>query len=584
MRRSLLVRLSALTLTVIGVSVAATAWLAWLVLDQGIHQANNQSRAEVSTVYQALLRYGATHKSWVGIGAVAASLGRSTHQQIELVSSSGRRLALAKIAGAALLPVGSPVAVVDPLHVDPGLFGSAPAGGIDPAAIGPMALTPNDRATLDTVAEKILECVASRGGTAQVRVQPSGRPLIVSSDSTLAAKCGAMLLQSTVLPDQEPVLEQLGVATDACLKAQGVKGADLQASMAWIPSVEPPTEPAAVETCIDNAWRGQLQGWVAPPAALYVTTSIRQQRALVLSAQNEQRIAEVAGAVLVVAIGATLLVGSRLVQPLRALTAAAHGVETHGFSEVPEVAGGDEIAHLTRAFNHMARTQARMEDQRKMAVSDIAHELRSPLANIRAWLEAARDGLADNDQTLVASLLEETMLLQRIVDDLQLLSLADAGHLRLACREVPLSPLLQQARSALSGSAAVVGVTLRLACPDVAVTVDPDRFRQVVQNLMSNAIRHSHPSGEVEVRAAVTDGMLRVDVVDHGSGIAPADLPRVFDRFWRAERSRTRTAGGSGLGLAIVKQLVEAHQGTVTVRSLPDVETVFSVLVPARGS
>lgn len=584
MRHSLLVRLSALTLTVIAVSVAATAWLAWLILDRGVHQANTESRTEVSTAYQALLHYGATHKSWVGVGAVAESLGRSTQQQIELVSSSGRRLALAKPAAAALLPVGAPVAVVDPLHVDPGLFGSAPAGGIDPDAVGPLALTPDDRATLDTMAEKILECVVSRDATAQVQVQPSGRPLIVSRDPAWAAKCGAPILQRTVLPDQRPVLDELGAATNACLKAQGLNGVDLPASMAWLPGAVPPAEPAAVEICVDNAWRGQLQGWVAPPAVLYVTASIRQQRALVLSAQNEQRIAEVAGAILVVAIGATLLVGSRLVRPLRALTAAAHGVDTHGFSEVPEVAGRDEIAHLTRAFNHMARTQARMEEQRKIAVSDIAHELRSPLANIRAWLEATRDGLADNDHTLAASLLEETMLLQRIVDDLQLLSLADAGHLRLAFREVPLAPLLQQARAALSGAAATAGVELRLDCPDVEVAVDPDRFRQVVQNLMSNAIRHSRRSGAVEVRAAVTDGMLGVDVVDHGSGIAPADLPHVFDRFWRAERSRTRTAGGSGLGLAIVKQLVEAHRGTVTVRSLQDVETVFSVLVPARGS
>jgi two-component system sensor histidine kinase BaeS len=221
-----------------------------------------------------------------------------------------------------------------------------------------------------------------------------------------------------------------------------------------------------------------------------------------------------------------------------------------------------------------------MEEQRKIAISDIAHELRTPLANMRAWLEAARDGLADNDTALARSLLEEAMLLQRTVDDLQLLALADAGKLKLHLQDVPLAPLLQQARAALSGPAEAAGVTLNLACPDIVVVVDPDRLRQIVQNLVSNAIRHSHPAGSVDIRAAAEGEFFRVDVIDQGTGIAATDLPWIFDRFWRAEKSRSRAAGGSGLGLAIVRQLAEAHGGTVDARSVPDKETVFSVLLP----
>jgi len=519
MHRSLLVRLSVLTLAVIVVSVAATAWLAALVLNRGIQQASGQSRAEIASVYGTLLHYGATHRDWAGAGPVADSLSRRTGQQIELADLSDHRLAFASAAPEAL-PLGSPVAVVDPLHVDPSLDPGAPASRIDPAVAGPLAPSAQDKTAFGRLARSVLSCMKGKGG-GRVVLGLLGQPEVQGTDPALAGSCGADKLASTIMSDQEPAFAALTLAT--------------------------------------------------PPG---------QQRALVFSPHNELRIAEVAAAIIALAIGATLLAGFRLVRPLRALTAAARGVEANGFTEVAEVSGNDEIAHLTRAFNHLARTQTQMEEQRKIAISDIAHELRTPLANIRAWLEAARDGLADNDSELARSLLEEAMLLQRTVDDLQLLSLADAGQLKLHLQDVPLATLLRQARAALSGPAETAGVTINLACPDTVVVADPDRLRQIVQNLVSNAIRHSRPAGFVHLRATINDECLRLDVIDHGAGITATDLPRIYDRFWRAEKSRSRAAGGSGLGLAIVRQLVEAHGGTVSARSIPGEETVFSVLIP----
>ncbi len=580
MRRSLIGRLSLLTLVVVVVSVAATAWLATLIVNQGIHQADRRSRTEVANVYRALLRYGAAHRSWTGVSPLVHALGASAGLQIELDALSDRRIAVARV-GSRRLSVGSPVAVVDPLHVDAALYPHAPASRIDPAAVGPFRLTTNDRATLDQIAEQMLQCVRAKAGGGRVRVAASGRPVIVSADPVGSSACGAQKLAAYVLPSQRSAFAELTGLTDVCLKTAHLPEIYLTADFRWGAAArESGPQRSLTQRCLDAARREQLSGWVAPPAVLYITVAPRQSSAIVLSTGNELRIGEAAAIVILLATGATLLAGWRLVRPLRELTAAARGVEAHGFTEVVEVSGDDEIAHLMRAFNQMVRTQAQMQEQRKAAISDIAHELRTPLANIRAWLEAARDGIADRDEAFVSSLLEEAMLLQRTVDDLQLLSLGDSGQFGLDRREVRLLALLQQACGALASTADSAAVRIELTCPDVTVVVDPDRLRQVVQNLLSNAVRHSHSGSSVEVRVATPDSQLRIDVVDHGAGIAAEDLPHVFDRFWRAEKSRSRAAGGSGLGLAIVRQLVEAHQGTVSVRSVPDRRTVFSVSLP----
>jgi two-component system sensor histidine kinase BaeS len=291
-------------------------------------------------------------------------------------------------------------------------------------------------------------------------------------------------------------------------------------------------------------------------------------------------------------------------------------------SEPVPVGADNEIGRLTATFNDMALHRSRLEEQRKVMVSDVAHELRTPLSNIRGWLEAAQDGLAEPDPAFVASLLEEAVQLQHIIDDLQDLAAADAGALRLHREPVRIGELLGQVAAAHQARAEAAGVTLTVLRPAPGdprpplVDADPVRLRQAVSNLVSNAVRHTPPGGAVTLRAYATgsedggggagagagagdartaggdagagaDGgagaSVAVEVADTGSGIPAEHLPHVFDRFWRAEKSRNRSTGGSGLGLAIVLKLAEAHGGTASVESVVGEGSVFTVRVPVAA-
>ncbi|WP_244177920.1 sensor histidine kinase, partial [Streptomyces atriruber] len=209
------------------------------------------------------------------------------------------------------------------------------------------------------------------------------------------------------------------------------------------------------------------------------------------------------------------------------------------------------------------------------------HELRTPLSNIRGWLEAAEDGVVDTDPELVTSLLEEALLLQHIVDDLQDLAAADAGTLRLHREPVRAAEIADQVAAAHQARADGAGVRLRAtAFGDPWVTADPLRLRQAIGNLVSNAVRHTPEGGSVRISCRTTADAVLIEVADTGTGIAAADLPHVFDRFWRADKSRTRATGGSGLGLSIVRKLVEAHDGTVSAQSVPGKGSLFTVRLP----
>ncbi len=594
MRRSLVVRLLALSLLVTVVSIGATAWLATLVVNRDVAQAQQASTAKISTVYRALLQYSATHRNWAGVPSLVRGLSARTGRQIVLMDFGDKPIAVAQV-GSARLPLGSPAAVVDPLHVDPALAHNAPVDRIARGALGPYRLDSRDLALLLSKARGLLSCVRRSTGGGRIVYDRLGRPTVVAPPGRGAAgrQCGTQLFAQAPTPDEAPALAELTSATNQCLRAQDMGAVVIGGDLSWHlaatmqPQVagsrlRPAAARAKATACFDAARREQLAAWVAPPAVLFVTAPAGPQPAFMLSGHNELRVAEVAVAVLALAIGATVLAGRRLVRPLRALTAAARAVETSGFADVVEVRGQDEIAQLGRAFNQMVRVRRDLEEQRKQTIGDIAHELRTPLATIRAWLEAVRDGLADNDEALARSLLEEAVQLQHTVDDLQLLSLADAGRLELHRQEVAVPVLLDQVRSAMSGPASRAGVALEASGPDAVVLVDPVRVRQVLENLVTNAVRHSPPGASVLVAAVMEGATLRVDVVDHGPGIAAADLGRVFDRFWRADISRARADGGSGLGLAIVRQLVELHGGTVGVRSDPGRETVFTIRLPSR--
>jgi len=274
----------------------------------------------------------------------------------------------------------------------------------------------------------------------------------------------------------------------------------------------------------------------------------------------------VAGAVAVVV---TLIVSHRIVRPVESLTAAARQMEKGDLTTRVSVTSSDEIGQLAHAFNAMADGLARQEQLRRNMVSDVAHELRTPLTNIRGYLEAAKDGLVQPDGALVDNLYEEALLLNRLVNDLQELALAEAGQLHLERQSVQLGDVVRTAIEVISPHAEARDVALIVRVPDDLPMVEADLYRvgQVLRNLLNNALDFTPPGGQVTVTASPDGEWVSVQVRDTGPGIAPEHLPYVFERFYRADPSRSRATGGAGLGLAIVKQLVEAHGGRVWAES-----------------
>jgi signal transduction histidine kinase len=299
----------------------------------------------------------------------------------------------------------------------------------------------------------------------------------------------------------------------------------------------------------------------------------------------------------------TLALSRRILGPIEALTAAARRMEQGDLSRRVAVVGHDEIGELARAFNAMAEGLARQERLRRNMVTDVAHELRTPLTNIRGYLEALRDGVARPEKALLASLHDEALLLNRLVDDLQELALAEAGQLRLEPQRASLHEIADHAAGALRPALEAKQLELQIALPPGLpdVWADPERVGQVLRNLLNNAIMHTPEGGSIRLGAEeIADCRLQiadvdtsqslisnlqspivVRVIDSGPGIAPEHLANIFDRFYRADRSRARATGGAGLGLAIVKQLVEAHGGRVWAASAPGQGASISFTLPA---
>nr|WP_234441796.1 HAMP domain-containing sensor histidine kinase [Streptomyces sp. WM6386] len=333
------------------------------------------------------------------------------------------------------------------------------------------------------------------------------------------------------------------------------------------------------QNCVDSARRAQLDPYVAPTAELFLGGGDRTAVRFDMSPANKAKVVGVAGLVLAVTVAVTALVATRLVRPLRALTAAAQQPpELH--VRVP-VTTRDESGILAAAFNDLPERRERLEAQRKAMVSDIAHELRSPLTNIRGWLEVTKDGVVAPDPELLASLHEEALVLQRVIDDLQDLAAADADTLRLHREPVRADELIGQVGAAYRVAADTAGVALRTETEGTPwLDAGPVRMRQALGNLVSNALRHTPADGTVTLAAWCEGDDVVREVADTGSGIAAEDLPHVFDRFWRAEKSRSRRTGGNGLGLPIVRHLVAAHGSTARATSEPGAGSVFTLRVP----
>ncbi len=275
----------------------------------------------------------------------------------------------------------------------------------------------------------------------------------------------------------------------------------------------------------------------------------------------------------------------RIGTPVADVMAAADAVAEGDLSVRLKETESGEFGNLARSFNRMTSELERADQQRRNLTADVAHELRTPLHIIQGNLEGILDGVYQPNPKTIQATLEETRLLGRLVNDLQTLSLAEAGQLPLHRVLVTVTDLLADVVTGFEGRAAEAGVSLEIHIPEkvgsLELEIDPDRMGQVLNNLVINALQHTSTGGTIRLGAEAQSGGVRLTVQDDGAGISAEDLPFIFDRFWRSDRARTRQEGaGSGLGLAIARQLVQAHEGKISVESQPGEGTKFIIDLP----
>jgi signal transduction histidine kinase len=280
-----------------------------------------------------------------------------------------------------------------------------------------------------------------------------------------------------------------------------------------------------------------------------------------------------------------LFLGYQLLRPVGALTQAARKMAGGDLGQRVQTNGQDELAQLGVAFNRMAETLQRSEQNRRSMTADIAHELRTPIAVQRAHLEALQDGVYPLTAENLQPVLDQTELLARLVDDLRTLALADAGELPLERAPFDLDALVRRVLERFRPDADNHQVTLEATGAGGApqITGDARRIEQILNNLVGNALRYTPAGGHITLSVEKTADKVLLRVRDDGSGIPTEALPHLFERFYRVDRSRSREEGGTGLGLAIARQLAVAHGGELSVRNHPDGGAEFTLELPLSG-
>lgn len=332
-------------------------------------------------------------------------------------------------------------------------------------------------------------------------------------------------------------------------------------------------EPLAIRVTVDGSVVGTAQlrfpANALPPAEREVRDALART---VLYGS-----AAAAAVALLVAAG----VARWITRPLRALTRAAHamgGGDRAARSGLDRAPG--QLGELAHAFDRMADSLAREDELRRALVADVAHELRTPVTILRGSCEELGDGLAEPTPERLTSLHEEVLRLERVVDDLGTLASAEAAGLRLERRPVDLGEIVGEVITALDPQYRAAGVELETISNPAPVTGDATRLGQVVENLLTNALKFTPAGGVVAVSVGTADGDARLVVEDTGPGIPDDELPRVFDRFWRGRSSHG--VAGSGIGLAVVAELVRAHDGRVDAANAPGRGARFTVSLPRR--
>ncbi len=328
------------------------------------------------------------------------------------------------------------------------------------------------------------------------------------------------------------------------------------------------------QEAISIVWQNQTVGYLLIGTSNSIENSMEPPMDMSPAAQaflDEINLVFLQAVLLTVGICGLLgfFVARGLTAPLGQLADAARQIAQGELGQRVVIKGATEIANLAHDFNEMAQSLQQAETMRRNLVADIAHELRTPLTVIQGNLQAILDGVYPLDKAEIATIYDETLMLHRLVTDLRDLAQAEAGQLSLNLTSLEIAPIVQNVADFFAGMAQEQDLHLAVHLdPDLPlVQADADRVRQILYNLLTNAVRYTPKNGQITLTARPQGAQVKISVQDNGTGIAADDLPHVFDRFWRGDKSRARQHGGSGLGLAIAKQLVQVQGGQIGVTS-----------------
>lgn len=280
-----------------------------------------------------------------------------------------------------------------------------------------------------------------------------------------------------------------------------------------------------------------------------------------------------------------LLFSRNILKPIRELTRATKRMKQGDLDQRVDTSTRGEIGKLGESFNSLANKLKEQKTLREEMVSDVAHELRNPLSNIQGYLEGLKEGMVEPSEQVFESLHQQSLVLNRLVNDLRDVNKAKADQLDLDKKQVVLEDIIEKEVKAARNKAKNISIEAEKEREKpTLVEADPERISQVIRNLLDNAITHTPSGGQIDVTTSISSNEATTMVSDDGSGIPQEDLPHIFDRFYRVDKSRSRGTGGTGLGLTIAKEIVESHEGNISVESEEGEGTTFKFTLPRRGS
>jgi two-component system sensor histidine kinase BaeS len=569
-------RIFLLVMVVAVTAIGATAWLTLSLTSREVTKDRLSADRHRFQIADEVARYGRLHGRWPGVDKLAADLSARTGLHIRLITLDQTVLVdTDNMQGRVAGQVRPGPMLIDPRPAVDSWEGSRPlepyelikkvpgSALLPPALFEPVRQT---RLYLAPAAHMLRQLAQYRAALVTVRCIADEKP---GTAAVLQTDAPPYLTPAQLAEHPACVRKATAVVLDNRKRIESDLQAYLQCSA---PAPEKDLACAAV------AFNDRAGESAALPLQLY------------LGATGEADVGQLgrpgafgaAGLILVALIGTAWI--ARLVSdPVRRLTEASRLLANGKLDVRVPATGRGELARLSASFNAMAEAVQRSEERQRRLVADVAHEMRTPLSNLRGYLEGLSDGVVEPSRELFASLHEETMLQRRILDDLQVLALAEAGDLRYTKAPIDFADLVGVGATAHRAVAAEAGIALTVDVPaPVWVEADPDRLRQVLGNLLTNAVRYTDTGGHVLVRVREQAGEAVLTVRDTGVGMTRADLTRVFDRFWRADPARQRATGGTGLGLTIAQRIVRDHDGRIDVTSEPGAGTTFTVCLPSR--